>query len=81
MSRFWGDAVHHAGAGPAPIPIKTLTAENLTAALTFAVSEQAVAAAGVLGEKIRSEKGEEGGVKSFTRNMPVRELWYVPIGS
>jgi hypothetical protein len=75
--RFWGDAVHHAGAGPAPIPIKTLTVENLTAALKFAISEQAVAAVGILGEKIRSEKGEERGVISFARNMPVRDMWYV----
>lgn len=73
--RFWGDAVHNAGAGPAPIPIKTLSAETLTSALQHAISAEAVAAAGVLGEKIRAEKGEDRGVDSFTQGMPLWDMW------
>jgi sterol 3beta-glucosyltransferase len=71
--------VHNADAGPAPIPIKTLSVETLTNALQYACSPEAVTAAGVLGAKIRAEKGEERGVRSFTRNMPAWELRYVPV--
>lgn len=77
--RFWGDAVHSAGAGPAPIPSKQLSVDNLTAAIISACSPEVTTAAGVLGMKIRAEKGEERGVKSFTRSMPSEELRYVPI--
>lgn len=76
-ARFWGDAVYNAGAGPMPIPFKHLSVDNLTAALRTAISPEVVAGAGVLGEKIRAEKGEERGVKSFTRNMPFNDLRYV----
>lgn len=66
--------VAHGGAGPTPIPPKQLTAERLAEAIQFAHSEQAVAAAGVMGETIREEDGVEQGVASFHRNLPLLNM-------
>lgn len=77
--KFWGNMIEKAGAGPAPIPHKHLTAENLAQALEFAVSEPARAAAGVMGEKIRSESGEERGVASFHKHLPLKNMRYVRV--
>jgi UDP:flavonoid glycosyltransferase YjiC (YdhE family) len=62
---FWGSMVAKAGAGPAPIPYKKLTAENLSEAIQFALQPQTQAKARELGEKIKQEKGADVGGKSF----------------
>lgn len=67
---FWGDAIHHAGAGPAPIPFKELTMDRLAEAFSYAVSPGAKVAAGKLGEVIRSEQGEAKGADSFHKHLP-----------
>jgi UDP:flavonoid glycosyltransferase YjiC (YdhE family) len=72
--KFWGEAVHRAGAGPAPIPIKTVSAELFAAALAATKTEAMRDAAAVLGEKIRSEKGEMIGVESFQRHLPLSDM-------
>lgn len=72
--RFWGNMIHKAGAGPAPIPQKELTPDNLAAALKFVVSPSVKAAAAKMGEKIRSEKGEARGVESFHRHLPLLNM-------
>lgn len=72
--RFWGDAVHNAGAGPAPIPFKKLTTEKIVSAIRFAISAEASHAAAILGEKIRAEKGETEGVNDFHRNLSIDAL-------
>lgn len=66
--------IHRAGAGPAPIPQKTLTSDNLSEAIKFALSEEAKKAAGVMGETIRKEDGEDEGVKSFHRHLPLKNM-------
>lgn len=66
--------IHRADAGPAPIPHKQLTAEILAKAIKFAVSDSAKAAAGVMGGKIRSEGGEERGVASFHKHLPLKNM-------
>ena len=71
--------IHRAGGGPAPIPQKELTPENLAEAFKFAVSEPAKAAAGVMGEKIRSESGEKRGVESFHRHLPLKNMRWVTV--
>ena len=68
--------IHKAGGGPAPIPQKELTADNLAEAFKFAVSPSAKTAAAVMGEKIRSESGEEKGVASFHRHLPLKNMRY-----
>ena len=72
--RFWGDMIHRAGGGPAPIPQKQLTVETLTDAIKVATSSEAKAAAGVMGEKIRKESGEEKGVQSFHNHLPLKSM-------
>ena len=74
--KFWGDMIHRAGGGPAPIPQKELTPDNLAEAIRFAVSEPAKAAALIMGEKIRSESGEERGVASFHNHLPLMNMRY-----
>lgn len=74
MSRFWGDMIHRAGAGPSPIPQKELTADKLSDAFKYAVSEDASKAAQKMGEQIRSENGEEKGVSSFHRHLPLMNM-------
>ena len=55
---FWGVRVHALGAGPAPIPQKKLTAENLAAAIRTAVNGPTMrATAETVGEQIRAEDG------------------------
>jgi sterol 3beta-glucosyltransferase len=55
---FWGSVVHELGVGPAPIPQKRLTVENLASAITTAVTDAEMQPrAAVLGEKIRAEDG------------------------
>ena len=66
--------IHRAGAGPEPIPNKELTAEKLAGALRYAASNEAKTAAGKMGEKIRAEKGEEKGVKSFHKHLPLKTM-------
>lgn len=66
--------IHRAHAGPAPIPQKTLTVDNLAEGIKVALSSEAKAAAGRMGEKIRNEKGEEKGVDSFHRHLPLKNM-------
>lgn len=72
--KFWGEAVHRAGAGPAPIPNKTVSVELFANALTAIKTEAMREAAGILGEKIRSERGEVAGVESFQRHLPMDDM-------
>ncbi|KAL2161569.1 hypothetical protein VTH06DRAFT_8131 [Thermothelomyces fergusii] len=51
--------------GPAPIPHKKLTAENLAAAIEHALLPETQARARELGERIKREKGADVGGKSF----------------
>ena len=55
---FWGRRVHALGVGPAPIPLRRLTAGSLARALSTALSDAGVRArAAELGERIRAEDG------------------------
>ncbi len=66
--------IHRAGAGPAPIPQKQLSADNLSAAIKFAVSPPAKIAAEKMGERIRTERGEVRGVASFHKHLPLLNM-------
>ncbi|KAJ3716120.1 glycosyltransferase family 1 protein [Lentinula raphanica] len=72
--KFWGSMIHRAGAGPEPIPHRTLTTENLTDAIRFAVSPGAKAAARKLADKIQAEDGLSKGVESFYRHLPLKNM-------
>jgi UDP:flavonoid glycosyltransferase YjiC (YdhE family) len=52
---WWGRQVSTRGAGPDPIPVKTLTSENLADAIKFTKTQEALASAGRMGEDIKKE--------------------------
>jgi hypothetical protein len=79
--KFWGNHVRSAGAGPAPIPFKKLSAELLASAFLYVSSDTAREAAAELGKGIEAEHGEERGVESFHRNMPLIKMRWVHSGS
>jgi UDP:flavonoid glycosyltransferase YjiC (YdhE family) len=55
---FWGRRVHELGAGTAPIPRSRLTADNLAAAITEAITNRGMQEnAAELGRKISAENG------------------------
>jgi UDP:flavonoid glycosyltransferase YjiC (YdhE family) len=71
---FWGAMVARAGAGPAPIPYKQLTAEKLAAALTEALKPETLTRAQELGAMMKEEKGTEIGGKAFHDMLDVDTL-------
>ncbi|KAH7391206.1 glycosyltransferase family 1 protein [Cadophora sp. MPI-SDFR-AT-0126] len=71
---FWGAMVARAGAGPVPIPYKQLTADKLAAALTEALKPETLERAKELGSRIKEEKGDETGAKSFHDMLDVDHL-------
>ncbi len=61
---FWGKRVAALGAGPDPIPVRTLDADTLTAALTRALTDASIRErAAEVGAIIRSEDGVGAAVK------------------
>ncbi|KAI1451287.1 glycosyltransferase family 1 protein [Annulohypoxylon moriforme] len=71
---FWGDMVAAAGAGPKPIPQKSLTVSALAEAIRYCLTPQAQEAAQSIAAKMRTENGVKAAVASFHANLPVREL-------
>ncbi|KAJ2894553.1 glycosyltransferase family 28 domain-containing protein [Zalerion maritima] len=71
---FWGSMIHKAGAGPAPIPNKTLNADNLAEALRECMKPETQARAQELGEKIRQEKGCDVGGMKFHDHLDLDKL-------
>ncbi|MCX5971726.1 MAG: glycosyltransferase [Coprothermobacterota bacterium] len=59
----WGRRVHELGVGSKPIPRKKLTAEKLSDAIKFVLTNEVKAAANDLGGKIQSENGAETAAK------------------
>jgi sterol 3beta-glucosyltransferase len=65
---FWGRRIEALNAGPAPIPQKKLTIENLTDAVHKAVNDPTILqSAEALGEKIRSEDGITNAIDLINR--------------
>ncbi len=55
---FWARRIHELGAGPAPLPMPTLSAEPLALAIETAIMDPKIAgSAAMLGERIRAEDG------------------------
>ncbi|KAK2868062.1 hypothetical protein FQN49_003197 [Arthroderma sp. PD_2] len=66
---FWGSIVANAGVGPPPIPIKSVTAESLAAAIASALEPATILNAERLGRQIQSEKGVKLGAISFHNHL------------
>ncbi|EIW85621.1 glycosyltransferase family 1 protein [Coniophora puteana RWD-64-598 SS2] len=71
---FWGQMIENAGIGPAPIPHKEMTVDNLREAIKFTQSSRARNAAQAAAEKIKSENGVQKGVDSFYRHLPLLNM-------
>jgi sterol 3beta-glucosyltransferase len=70
---FWARRVHALGAGPAPIPRRHLSQQNLAAALTHLIGDQAMRQrTAALGELIRAEDGVARAVEVFERIAELR---------
>lgn len=63
-----------AGAGPKPIPHKTLSVDNLVEAIQYCVTPQASDAAQQIAAKMRTESGVKSAVASFHANLPALNL-------
>lgn len=71
---FWGDMVAAAGAGPAPIPHKTLNSQSLSEALRFCQHDEVKVAAKTIADKMGDEDGVRTAVMSFLNNLPVEKM-------
>ena len=71
---FWARMVCAAGAGPEPLPFKTLTAEKLAKAIQFALSPDATMAAANLAKRMAAEDGAHTAAKSFHRLLPLKDM-------
>ena len=63
-----------AGAGPLPIPQRELTTESLSEAIRYCLSNEAASAAALIAQKMQSEVGVEAAVRSFHRNLPLKNI-------
>ncbi|RDW66017.1 hypothetical protein BP6252_09652 [Coleophoma cylindrospora] len=62
---FWGAMIARAGAGPSPIPYKSLNVESLVSQLKIALKPETLIKAKELGESIATESGCEAGATQF----------------
>ncbi|KAH8688353.1 hypothetical protein BGZ61DRAFT_533137 [Ilyonectria robusta] len=67
---FWGGVVASNGAGPNPIPHKSLNVDNLTAGIQFALSKDAQVAAQGIASRMLQENGVEAAVNFFHSHLP-----------
>ncbi|KAI1206932.1 uncharacterized protein F4807DRAFT_463333 [Annulohypoxylon truncatum] len=66
---FWGQMIARAGAGPAPIPYKKITAETLAESITFALRPEVQAAARELAAAISEEDGASGTARDIQERL------------
>jgi hypothetical protein len=71
---FWGSMIAAAGAGPEPIPQKSLNSQNLMEAIQFCLSPDASTAAQKIANKMRRESGVAQAVRSFHANLPLEKI-------
>ncbi len=67
---FWGARVHALGVGPAPVPMKKLTADRLARAITLAVTDAGMQQrAAFFGAAVRAEDGVANAVSVVERTF------------
>jgi hypothetical protein len=66
--------VNAGGAGPAPIPFKSLNKDNLADAIRFCLTPEASAAARTIADKMSREAGVRRAVASFHANLPLNNM-------
>jgi sterol 3beta-glucosyltransferase len=71
---FWGNIIASNGAGPVPIPHKSLSSQNLAAAIGFCLSPEAQQAARTVADQMRREHGVDMAVQSFHRHIDASNM-------
>ncbi|KAJ5098378.1 hypothetical protein N7532_005379 [Penicillium argentinense] len=71
---FWGNMVASCGLGPKPIPYRSLTSDNLAAAIQFCLQPEAQSAARDVANRMTHENGVAAAVASFHRNLPLDDM-------
>ncbi|KAF4436600.1 Sterol 3-beta-glucosyltransferase UGT80B1, partial [Fusarium albosuccineum] len=72
--QFWGDMVAAAGAGPPPIPYRSLSPSKLAESIKFCLKLEAQIAAQDMSRTMARENGVENAVRSFHANLPLSSL-------
>jgi hypothetical protein len=71
---FWGHMCASAGVGPEPITPRNLTVERLAEAIRFCLTEEALASAKAVGDRMCHENGVRAAVESFHKHLVSEEL-------
>lgn len=71
---FWGKVIEKSGAGPAPLPGKSITADNLAEAFRFVDQPSTKQAAKKMSDSIATENGCEAAVHSFHTHLPLHRI-------
>ncbi|KAJ5766000.1 uncharacterized protein N7511_003616 [Penicillium nucicola] len=71
---FWGNMVAAAGAGPEPIPYKSLTVQRLADAISYCFTPHAVSVAQSIADRIQQESGVRAAVDSFYAHLPQKMM-------
>ncbi|CAF5124294.1 unnamed protein product, partial [Rotaria sp. Silwood1] len=71
---FWGSMISKTGAGPPPMPGKTVTAKQLATAFTFVHDPEVQSAALKISSNFQHEHGCETAVRSFHANLPLSKM-------
>ena len=71
---FWGTIIEKIGAGPSPLPAKSITAEELAEAFRFAHQPAVRIAAQNIRLQIEKENGCQTAVKAFHAHLPLHQL-------
>lgn len=70
----WGKAIHKAGAGPRPLPWKSLTPTHLADAIGSALDPRTVAIAEHIASGLSREDGTARGAECLLSNIPVSSM-------
>jgi len=68
---FWASMVAAAGAGPPPIPHRSLDSAQLAAAIRTCLAPETAKAAGAIAARMKGEHGVREAANSFHRNLPI----------
>ncbi|KZL78757.1 glycosyltransferase family 1 protein [Colletotrichum tofieldiae] len=66
---FWGQMIARAGAGPAPVPFKEMTADTLATSITFALKPEVQVAVQQMAQRITEEDGAGDTAKDIQERL------------
>ncbi|OHW99369.1 glycosyltransferase family 28 domain-containing protein [Colletotrichum incanum] len=66
---FWGQMIARAGAGPAPVPFKEMTADTLATSITFALKPEVQVAVQQMAQRIAEEDGAGDTAKDIQERL------------